>query len=280
MTFNFLISRVNWEENYGNVETYPNDDDLTFWDAEWWTTERHVYLYSFLIVLLFILIVSRSFAFYRLCLRVSMNLHDMLFRGVTRATMWFFNQNSTGRILNRFSKDIGTIDSNLPVIIVDCIQVMKILIYIFYQKINYNIFFIKFFFQLATIVTIVAIINPWLLIPTLFMCIIFICLRYVFLTTARNVKRIEAISMYMLALYKNSTLSYNFLHIARSPLFTHTTASIEGLSTIRAFNAEMQLRSEFYEIQNVNTSAWFLFVATSRGFVSVFINNFVMKKSR
>lgn len=52
-----------------------------------------------------------------------MNLHDMLFRGVTRATMWFFNQNSTGRILNRFSKDIGTIDSNLPVVIVDCLQV-------------------------------------------------------------------------------------------------------------------------------------------------------------
>jgi hypothetical protein len=48
---------------------------------------------------------------------------------------------------------------------------------------------------LATIVTIVAVINPWLLIPTLFMCIVFYTLRYVFLTTARNIKRIEAISM-------------------------------------------------------------------------------------
>lgn len=124
VTFTLPLTRVNWEENYGNVDRNPDDGDLTLWDAEWWTTERHVYLYSILIALLFVLIVSRSFAFYGMCLRISMNLHDMLFRGVTRATMWFFHHNSTGRILNRFSKDIGTVDSNLPVVIVDCLQVM------------------------------------------------------------------------------------------------------------------------------------------------------------
>lgn len=50
-------------------------------------------------------------------------------------------------------------------------------------------------------------------------------------------------------------------------MFSHTTKSIEGLSTIRAFGAQHRLRHEFDEYQNVNTSAWFLFVATSRGFV-------------
>ena len=100
-----------------------SDDNLTIWDGEWWTTEKHIYLYSVMIGALLLLIVSRSFAFYRMCLRVAVNLHDRLFRGVTRATMWFFNQNSTGRIINRFSKDIGTIDSMLPVVIVDCLQV-------------------------------------------------------------------------------------------------------------------------------------------------------------
>lgn len=120
--FNINYSRVNWEENYGDLDDNPGNESTIF-DPEWWTTERHVYLYSILIVALFILIVSRSFAFYQMCLRVSINLHDMLFRGVTRATTWFFNQNSTGRILNRFSKDIGTIDSNLPIVIVDCLQV-------------------------------------------------------------------------------------------------------------------------------------------------------------
>lgn len=115
--------RVTWEETYGDRNMTSIDDNLTIWDGEWWTTEKHIYLYSIFIGALLLLIVSRSFAFYRMCLRVAVNLHDRLFRGVTRATMWFYNQNSTGRIINRFSKDIGTIDSMLPVVIVDCIQV-------------------------------------------------------------------------------------------------------------------------------------------------------------
>jgi ATP-binding cassette, subfamily C (CFTR/MRP), member 4 len=50
-------------------------------------------------------------------------------------------------------------------------------------------------------------------------------------------------------------------------MFAHTTASVEGLCTIRAFRAQKQLRQEFDQHQDKNTSAWFLFVATSRGFV-------------
>ena len=53
---------------------------------------------------------------------------------------------------------------------------------------------------------------------------------------------------------------------ARSPVFSHTTASIEGLTTIRAFAAERMLINEFDHHQNANSSAYFLFVATTRGF--------------
>lgn len=47
-------------------------------------------------------------------------------------------------------------------------------------------------------------------------------------------------------------------------MFTHTTATLEGLSTIRAFKAENRLIQEYDQHQNLNSSAWFLFVATSR----------------
>lgn len=120
---------MEWEETYGEIDIPSDDGDWTFWNGEWWTTEKYIYVYSVLIGGLLVLILLRSFGFYRMCLRVAVNLHDRLFNGVTRATMWFFNQNSTGRILNRFSKDIGTIDSMLPVVIVDCIQVCKVLFY-------------------------------------------------------------------------------------------------------------------------------------------------------
>lgn len=116
------VFRVNWEEQYGELEA-STDENLTIWDGGWWNTDRHVYLYSGLIGLMTIFVISRSFAFYQMCLRVSMTLHDMIFEGVSRARMLFFHQNASGRILNRFSKDIGSIDSQLPVIVVDCIEV-------------------------------------------------------------------------------------------------------------------------------------------------------------
>lgn len=98
--------------------------DLNILDGDWWTTDRHVYIYAGLIGFLVFFMISRSFAFYRMCLRISLTLHDMLYQGVTRTKMLFFHQNATGRILNRFSKDIGNIDSALPVIVVDCIEVI------------------------------------------------------------------------------------------------------------------------------------------------------------
>lgn len=55
---------------------------------------------------------------------------------------------------------------------------------------------------------------------------------------------------------------------ARSPIIAHTTASLEGLTTIHACGAENQLKREFEDALDANTSAFFLFVATSRGFVS------------
>jgi ATP-binding cassette, subfamily C (CFTR/MRP), member 4 len=93
---------------------------------------------------------------------------------------------------------------------------------------------------------------------------IFILLRKVFLKTARDIKRIEAISECKLPTFSTTKCSSFSQTSARSPMFTHTTATLEGLSTIRAFKAEKQLTHEYDQHQNLNSSAWFLFVATSR----------------
>lgn len=49
-------------------------------------------------------------------MRSSKVLHDNLFSNIMQAPMRFFNMNSSGRILNRFSKDMGIIDELLPTI--------------------------------------------------------------------------------------------------------------------------------------------------------------------
>lgn len=85
--------------------------------------ELYLIIYSCIIIYGIFAYLGRSFTFYRMCLRISINLHDMLFRGVTRAKMLFFNNNPSGRILNRFARDIYHIDSVLPENIFEVIEV-------------------------------------------------------------------------------------------------------------------------------------------------------------
>lgn len=83
-------------------------------------------IYTSMLVIGTICWFTRSFTFYRLCLKISINLHDMMFRGISRAKMIFFNNNPSGRILNRFAKDINNVDSLLPAILDDVLDVSSL----------------------------------------------------------------------------------------------------------------------------------------------------------
>lgn len=54
--------------------------------------------------------------------------------------------------------------------------------------------------------------------------------------------------------------------MSKSPVFTHIAASIGGLSTIRAFNAENILLTEFDKHQDLHTSCWYMYTAVSSAF--------------
>lgn len=56
----------------------------------------------------------RSFSFFYLCMKSSTKLHNKMLTKIVYASMFFFNTNPSGRILNRFSKDMGAIDEWLP----------------------------------------------------------------------------------------------------------------------------------------------------------------------
>ena len=127
----------------------------------------------------------------------------------------FSSCSTTGRILNRFSKDIGQLDSMLPITFVDFSQVSEFIalggnIYVFWQAerfpnpVSINLFFscllggVSHFPQLILqnigVVAVAAAVMPWILIPVVPLLIIFLFLRRYFLQTSRDVKRLESTS--------------------------------------------------------------------------------------
>lgn len=96
--------------------------NLTF---EGETIPRNEIIYYYAAVTLGLIISSliRSIYFMLFFAMASENLHNHIFSKMIIATMQFFNSNPSGRILNRFSKDIGAIDEYLPLVISDVLEV-------------------------------------------------------------------------------------------------------------------------------------------------------------
>lgn len=96
-------------------------------------------------------------------------------------------------------------------------------------------------------IVICAIVNYLFLIPLSVLFLLFVLLRRAYLKTSKNVKRLESIT--------------------KSYAFTHLASTLDGLSTIRAFEgANKILIEEFDRSQNVHTGGWFMFISTSVAF--------------
>jgi len=53
---------------------------------------------------------------------------------------------------------------------------------------------------------------------------------------------------------------------ARSPLYSHISSTIQGLSTIRAYNEAEKFSTNLHYYLNEHTKAWHLYIATNRWF--------------
>ncbi|KAI4497436.1 hypothetical protein M0802_007447 [Mischocyttarus mexicanus] len=230
----FIAQWVNMEEISINVTS--NGTNFLDWQGPI-DRDTCIYIYSGLTVLTIGITLIRSASFFNMCMRASMILHDKMFRCISNAKMRFFNTNNSGRVLNRFSKDMGAVDELLPIALIDCIQIGL---------------------SLLGIIVVVAIANPWLLLPTVVIGFIFYYLRVFYIATSRSVKRLEGIKLL--------TINHKKWSPARSPVFGHLNATLQGLPTIRSFEASDVLIKEFDNHQDLHSSAWFIFIASSRTF--------------
>eukprot|EP00210_Caulerpa_lentillifera_P006269 g5988.t1 len=111
------------------------------------------------------------FALFHLFINGSTNLHKQMAKRVTHAPLVFFHRNPTGRILNRFSKDLGVQDDELPYNAADVLM---------------------FTLQVIGTMIIVSIALPYM-IPVLILIIyLFGRLRRHYVVTSREIRRYDA----------------------------------------------------------------------------------------
>eukprot|EP00042_Codosiga_hollandica_P050130 m.592762 g.592762 ORF g.592762 m.592762 type:complete len:933 (-) comp58023_c0_seq1:1350-4148(-) len=113
----------------------------------------------------------RPYLFFARLIRSSQTLHDNMFEAVLSTGIHFFDTNPVGRILNRFSKDLGFLDDLLPWCYFD---------------------FLTGALGFVGIVLFISIANPWIFLATVPLSALFLYLRSFYMKFGRDSKRIEA----------------------------------------------------------------------------------------
>ncbi|XP_017778100.1 PREDICTED: multidrug resistance-associated protein 4 [Nicrophorus vespilloides] len=162
--------KVDWDEIFGT----PMD------------TYAAIYVYTAIIVAIIILTLVRSFAFFKITMIASENLHSMMFNSLLQAPMRFFDTNPSGRVLNRFSKDMGAVDELLPRVTMEAMQIMLVMV---------------------GILVMIAISNYYMIIAMVVFIILFIFLRKWYLTTVKVIKHLEGITKSPVFSHLNSSLN-------------------------------------------------------------------------
>ncbi|XP_068752769.1 ATP-binding cassette sub-family C member 4-like [Montipora capricornis] len=155
-------------------------------------TTTHV-VYGSLVAVALVVMTTSSFFFYYLLLKAAEKLHSKMTVATIKAPVKFFDSTPAGRILNRFSKDIGCMDDVLPPL--------------FLQALTYCLFSVS-----AILVPVAT--NYWLFLALLPIIGIFLYFARYYLRSSRDLKRIEAIKCS--PVYSHITETVNGLEIVHT----------------------------------------------------------------
>ena len=208
----FLASDIwlsKWASQQGRKEGQP--------DPIW------LKVYGILVASIIFLSFLRALLFFNVTISASTAIHDEMAFAVLCAPLSFFHTNPSGRILNRFSKDLSSADDVLPMTAFDVFQTG---------------------FQVLGTLILVSWAVPFILPFFLPLALLFWLVRSRYIAASREVKRWEATT--------------------KSPIFDKFSASLKGLTTIRAFNSTQRFHGAFLTSLDDNAEWYFLFLGLSR----------------
>ena len=150
-------------------------------------------------------------------------MFEQLLDVVLEAPMSFFDTTPIGRIINRFSKDMYTVDEQLVVSIRSyLVTLLNVLSAIF----------------------VVTAVTPLFLIGLVPIMIFYVQQQRFFTMSYRELKRLDSVS--------------------RSPIYALLGETLDGVLTIRAFEAGKSLRGRMVKMLDIQQTAYYLtFVAAN-----------------
>ncbi|XP_042233575.1 multidrug resistance-associated protein 1-like isoform X2 [Homarus americanus] len=156
-------------------------------------------------------------------LRSANYLHHNLLRNVVRLPMSFFDTNPSGRIINRFGKEVNVLDTVLPGTLRAYTTILTLVV---------------------TTMIVIVVATPIAAAFIVPMMIVYYIIQQVFVTTSRQLKRIESVS--------------------KSPIYSHFSETIQGASVIRAFKKQDDFFQESLQLIENSLKAIYVNVGVNR----------------
>ncbi|XP_064076906.1 probable multidrug resistance-associated protein lethal(2)03659 [Vanessa tameamea] len=184
----FASSSDYWISRWSNAEDHLTGDqtmDNLLWSQHGLRRKDFAIIFGLLTIATVAVALIRAFLFFSLCMKSSIKLHDLMFECISLSPMSFFHSNPSGRILNRFSKDMGSVDELLPQAMLDSFQILL---------------------NLIGVIIVILMTEVALLIPIATALIIFYIFRLIYVRTTGAIKRLEGITRSPVFGHVNATI--------------------------------------------------------------------------
>ncbi|KAK8584710.1 hypothetical protein V6N13_138661 [Hibiscus sabdariffa] len=215
-----------------------NDLWLSYWvDTTGISQAKYSTSFYLMVLCIFCIINSsltlvRAFSFAFGGLKAAVQVHNTLLNKVINAPVQFFDQTPGGRILNRFSSDLYTIDDSLPfilnILLANFVGLLGIAVVLSYVQVFFLLLLLPFWYIYSKLQVDMKSLVPELSISIMIDTRLMGKNDFETRSTSRELRRLDSVS--------------------RSPIYASFTETLDGSSTIRAFNSEDYFLAGFTEL--------------------------------